>query len=66
MRPMSRSTALIVALAFALGSAAVAAPGCPSFDAVASATRVPLWDTGACQSHRPLFGICRMLRPVRG
>lgn len=66
MRITIRSIAAIAGLVLALPGGLAAAPGQPSFETTAAAHRTDLWSTDPCGPHRPIVGICRMLRPVRG
>jgi hypothetical protein len=66
MRITIRSMALAAGLVLALPGGMAAAPSQPSFESVAAAHRPDPWHTDPCGPHRPIAGICRMLRPVRG
>ena len=66
MRITFRPMLIVAGLALALASGAAAGPGQPSFDGMAAAHRGSPWSTDLCGHHRPMVGICRMLRPVRG
>jgi hypothetical protein len=61
-----RSIVIVAGLALALASGVAAGPGQPSFERVSAAHRGDPWSTDLCGHHRPMVGICRMLRPVRG
>lgn len=66
MRLTVRYMALIAGLAVAMASGSASGPGRPSFEDVAAAHRGYPWNTDPCGLHRPIVGLCRMLRPVRG
>ncbi|WP_448096399.1 hypothetical protein [Luteibacter yeojuensis] len=66
MRPTIRYMALIAGLAVSMASGSASGPGRPSFEDVATAHRGYPWSTDPCGLHRPMAGLCRMLRPVRG
>ncbi len=66
MHTTVRYMALVAGLAVSLASGAAWGPGRPSFDDMAAAHRGYPWNTDPCGLHRPIVGLCRMLRPVRG
>lgn len=66
MRITIRFIALVAASIVAVPGGLAAAPGQPAFESVATAHRHDPWNTDPCGPRRPIAGICRMLRPVRG
>jgi hypothetical protein len=64
MRIRVRTVAILAGLAFSLGAGAAGGPGRPSFGEVAAQHRGDPWRVDPCAPHRPVTGICRMLRPV--
>ncbi|QWT18876.1 hypothetical protein KPL74_14115 [Bacillus sp. NP157] len=66
--PARRSTikALLVGLLLAMACGSAGGLGQPSFDSVALRYRPDPFHSDPCGPSRPLAGICRMLRPVRG
>lgn len=57
---------LFTGMALALACGATGGQGQPSFDTVAARHARDPWHSDPCGPTRPIAGICRMLRPVRG
>ena len=67
MRIPVRSVAFAVGLALSLVAGAAGGAARPSFDEVAAHRGADdPWRADPCAPHRPITGICRMLRPVNG
>lgn len=67
MRISIRFAALAIGMALSLGAGVAGGAARPSFDEVAAHARIgEPWRDDPCAPHRPITGICRMLRPVNG
>ncbi|MET0936064.1 MAG: hypothetical protein ABWX83_08740 [Luteibacter sp.] len=66
MRVTTSSIAILAALLLATLCGTAQGPAPPSFDSVAGVHRGIPGSMDPCGPHRPIAGICRMLRPVRG
>lgn len=66
MRANTISIAMLAGVWLACVAGTAQGPGRPSFDSVAATHRTIPGSMDPCGPHRPIAGICRMLRPVRG
>jgi hypothetical protein len=66
MRSRTIHVAILAGLLLACVAASAHGPGRPSFDSVVAMHRGIPGSMDPCGPHRPIAGICRMLRPVRG
>ena len=66
MRIRTRTVALVAGLVLSLAAGVAGGAGRPSFDDLAAQHRNDPWRADPCAPHRPITGICRMLRPVSG
>ena len=66
MRIRIRTVAIIAGIALSLVAGVAGGAGRPSFDELAAHQRSDPWRADPCAPHRPITGICRMLRPVNG
>lgn len=66
MRFRLRTAALAIGGALCMVAGAASGPGRPSFDALAGTRHRALpGQSEPCGLHRPIAGICPLLRPVR-
>jgi len=66
MRIRTRSIVLVAGLVLSLAAGVAGGAGRPSFDDLVGQQRNDPWRADPCAPHRPITGICRMLRPVSG
>ena len=59
-------TAFVVGIALLLAAGMAGGAGRPSFEDVAAHRQSDPWRADPCAPHRPITGICRMLRPING
>ncbi|KJV36800.1 hypothetical protein [Luteibacter yeojuensis] len=59
-------TLFLAGLALTVACGSAGGLGQASFDSVALRHRPDPWHSDPCGPTRPIVGICRMLRPVRG
>lgn len=66
MHTKTRAIAIGAGFLLALACGNAHGPGRPSFDSLAAQRAGDPGSSDPCAPHRPMVGICRMLRPVRG
>lgn len=66
MRIKTSAIAICAGLILAAACASAGGAGRPSFESLAARNAGDPASTDPCGPHRPIVGICRMLRPVRG
>lgn len=66
MRNRTRTVAVVAGILLSLAAGMAGGAGRPSFDQVAAHLRNDPWRADPCAPHRPITGICRMIRPING
>ncbi|NID15926.1 hypothetical protein [Luteibacter yeojuensis] len=66
MRTRTRTVAFVAGILLSFAAGVAGGAGRPSFAEAAAHQRNDPWHADPCAPHRPITGICRMLRPVTG
>jgi hypothetical protein len=62
----TRTVAFVAGIVLSLAAGMAGGAGRPLFEQVAARQHADPWRADPCAPHRPITGICRMLRPISG